>query len=171
MKQHKNHPPLLTEAFSQWILRLIPQWRLPFLASLIWGFLAYTFAFTNKLINHDEVGQLFAKGATVSSGRWGLGFLDVIFPNVSMPWVYGVFTIFFLALSVCLILDLLSVRSRIIQILLAGTIVVFPSVIGLFGYMFTSSSYGLSFLLAVLAVWLICKRLMRAQRYTVMLSL
>ena len=157
MEQHKNHPPLLTEAFSQWILRLVPQWRLPFLAALIWGFLAYTFAFTNKLINHDEVGQLFAKGATVSSGRWGLGFLDVIFPNVSMPWIYGVFTIFFIAISVCLILDLFSIRSRMIQILLAGTIVVFPSVIGLFGYMFTSSSYGLSFLLAVLAVWLICR--------------
>lgn len=34
---------------------------------------------------------------------------------------------------------------------------VFPSLIGVFGYMFTSSSYGLSFLLAVLSVWLVCQ--------------
>lgn len=157
MEQSQYHSPLLTEVFSGWLIRIFRNNRIPFLASMIWGFLAYTFAFTNKLINHDEAGQLFAKGATVSSGRWGLGFLDVIFPNVSMPWIYGVLTLLFMAISICLILHLFLIRSRVIQILLAGCIMVFPSLIGLFGYMFTSSSYGLSFLLAVLAVWLITR--------------
>ena len=155
--EHSNHRPLLLEVFSDHLTRLFRLWRIPFLASVIWGFLAYMFAFTNKLINHDEVGQLFAKGATVSSGRWGLGMLDMIFPNVSMPWIYGVITIVLIAVSICLILDLFDLRSRMIQVLLAGCIMVFPSLIGVFGYMFTSSSYGLSFLLAVMAVWLVCR--------------
>lgn len=155
--EQSHRPPLLLEVLSQQTIRLFRAWRIPFLVSLIWGFLGYTFAFTNKLVNHDEMSQLFAKGATVTSGRWGLGLLDMIFPNVSMPWIYGVLTIVMIGIAICLILDLFNLRSRVIQVLLAGCIMVFPSLIGLFGYMFTSSSYGLSFLLVVLAVWLLCR--------------
>ena len=50
MEQH-NHPPLILEVFSDWLIRLFRAWRIPFLASLIWGFLGYMFAFTNKLVN------------------------------------------------------------------------------------------------------------------------
>lgn len=156
MEQNKNQP-LLMETCSDWLVNAFQAWKIPFLASLIWGALAYMFAFTNKLINHDEVGQLFGKGATVSSGRWGLSILDAIFPNVSMPWIYGVLTVILIAVAICLIIHLFSIRNRVIQILLAGTIMVFPSLIGVFGYMFTSSCYGLSFLLAVLAAWLVCR--------------
>lgn len=152
-----HRPPLLLEVLSQQTIRLFRLWKIPFLASLIWGALAYTFAFTNKLINHDEAGQLFAKGATVSSGRWGLSILDAIFPNVSMPWIYGVITVVLIALAICLVIHLFSIQNRTVQVLLAGSIMVFPSLIGVFGYMFTSSCYGLSFLLAVLAVWLLCR--------------
>ncbi|MBP3684238.1 MAG: glucosyltransferase domain-containing protein [Oscillospiraceae bacterium] len=157
MEENKKHPPLLLETVSKWLVRSFRIWKMPFLTSLIWGMLAYMFAFTNKLINHDEAGQLFGKGATVDSGRWGLGFLDTIFPNVSMPWIYGVITVVLIAISICLILHLFSIRSRVLQVLLSGSIMVFPSLIGVFGYMFTSSSYGLSFLLAVVAVWLVCR--------------
>ena len=157
MVQNKNSFPLLQEAFSAWLVRIFQIWRFPMLASLIWGSLAYMFAFTNKLVNHDEVGQLFGKGATVSSGRWGLGILDIVFPNVSMPWIYGVLTIVFITVAICLILHMFQIHSHTIQVLLSGSIMVFPSLIGVFGYMFTSSSYGLSFLLAVLAVWLISR--------------
>ena len=132
--------------------------RLPFLAALVWGMLAYGFAFTNKLVNHDEVSQLFGKGATVSSGRWGLGALDAIFPNYSMPWIYGIVTIVLIAVGICLILRMFQIENKVLQVLLSGCIMVFPSVIGVFGYMFTSSSYGLSYLLCVLAVWLLTRK-------------
>lgn len=156
MEQSHRHP-LLLEVLSQQTIRLFRLWKIPLLASLIWGFLAYMFAFTNKLINHDEAGQLFGKGATVSSGRWGLSILDMIFPNVSMPWIYGVMTVVLIAVAICLVIHLFSIRNRTVQVLLAGSIMVFPSLIGVFGYMFTSSCYGVSFLLAVLAVWLLCR--------------
>ena len=45
--------------------------KTPFLAALFTGLLAHGFAFTNKLLNHDEIESLFGKGATVTSGRWG----------------------------------------------------------------------------------------------------
>lgn len=145
--------PLLLERCGKFLSGHWKENGLPFLASMLFGLLAYTFAFTNKLVNHDEVYSLFMKGGTVDSGRWGLGFLDCFFPNISMPWIYGVFSLVFIALSVCLILRIFTIRSKLLQALLSGSIAVFPSLIGVFGYMFTSSSFTLAFLLAVLAVW------------------
>ncbi len=150
-----NSSPLLVQRLARWAYDTYWKIKIPFLSSLIWGLLAYTFAFTNKLLNHDEAGQLFGKGSTISSGRWGLSILDNLLPNFSMPWIYGVMTIVLIGLGVCIIVRLFDLRSRLVQVLLAGSIVVFPSVIGLFGYMFTSSSYAVSFLLAVAAVWCI----------------
>lgn len=153
----RSTSPLLVDALPRWAVSFLQANRVPLLSSLIWGLLAYLFAFTNKLVNHDEVGQLFGKGATVSSGRWGLGALDSIFPNYSMPWIYGILTLVFLALGICLIVRLFHVKSKLLQVLLSGCITVFPSVIGLFGYMFTSSAYGLSFFLCILALWLLTR--------------
>lgn len=142
---------------ARWLAGLYRENRLPFLSSLLFGMLAYLFAFTNKLVNHDEVWSLFSKGATVTSGRWGLGALDSIFPNYSMPWIYGVITVVLIAAAICVLLRVFAIRSRLLQVLLAGTVMVFPSLIGVFGYMFTSSSYALSFFFAILAVWFVKK--------------
>lgn len=151
--EQKQNRPLLLEQGTQWLAGQLHASRLPFSASLLFGLLAYLFAFANKLVNHDEVQSLFLKGATVDSGRWGLGALDSIFPNISMPWIYGIFTIVLIAAAICIILRIFRVQNRLLQVLLAGCIMVFPSLIGLFGYMFTSSSFALSFLMAVIAVW------------------
>ena len=149
MKKHPDSGNLILEHISESAAAFLQQYRIPFSASFFFGLLAYGFAFTNKLVNHDEVSSLFTKGATVTSGRWGLGALDSIFPNYSMPWIYGLITIFLIALSVCLMVHMFHIRNRVLQVLLAGCIVVFPSLIGLFGYMFTSTSFALAFLLAV----------------------
>ena len=148
---------LWTTGLLRRFLGWLRHYRAAFFSSLTCGLLAHMFAFTNKLINHDEAGCLFSKGATVSSGRWGLGALDSILPNFSMPWIYGILTIVLIALAVCLMADLFHIRSRLLQALLGGCVLAFPSLTGTFGYMFTSSSYGVAFLLAVLGVWLVCK--------------
>lgn len=152
-----SSPPLLLESMARWCCTKLKQYRVPAISGMVFGVLAYMFAFTNKLVNHDEVYTLFSKGATFTSGRWGLEALELIFPGYSMPWIYGVLTIGLITLSVCLMVSLFSIRSTGLQVLLAGCVMVFPSLIGTFTYMFTSSSYALSFLLAVLSVWLVTR--------------
>ncbi len=149
MKKHSDSGNLILENIATSASIFLQRYRFPFFASFFFGILAYGFAFTNKLINHDEAASLFTKGVTVTSGRWGLGALDSIFPNYSMPWIYGLVTVFLIALSVCLMVHMFHIKNRTLQVLLAGCIVVFPSLIGLFGYMFTSSSFALAFFLAV----------------------
>lgn len=153
--EHKENRPLLLQSASQWLIRQAGISKVPFLASLLFGGLAYAFAFTNKLVNHDEVQSLFLKGATVDSGRWGLGALDSIFPNISMPWIYGILAVLFIAIAICVMVRIFRVESKVLQVLLAGCVMVFPSLIGTFGYMFTSCCFALSFLLAVISVWLL----------------
>lgn len=149
--------PLLFESAVSTITSRVRENRVPLTSAFVFAFLAYMFAFTNKLINHDEAGQLFDKGATITSGRWGIEMLRAIFPDFSMPWIYGIITIFLMAVSICLIIHIFQIEKKFLQVLLAGGIIVFPSLIGVFSYMFTSSSYAVSFLLAVLSVWLIQK--------------
>lgn len=124
------------------------------LSALIFGLAAHMFAFSNKLVNADEVESLFGKGATITSGRWGLEAVKLLFPDYSMPWLYGIVSLILLAVSVCLIIRLFEIKSPLMQVLLSGMITAFPSQTGVFCFMFTSSAYALAFLLSVLCVWL-----------------
>ena len=140
------------ERFGLWLRGLYLENRVPFLAALLTGFAAHMFMFTNKLVNHDEIEALFYKGATVTSGRWGLELSKLLLPNWSMPWIYGLLTLLLISVSVCIMLGILEIRSRLSQILLAAVVVSFPSLTGTYCFMFTSAAYGLAILLAVLCV-------------------
>jgi len=153
---------LFLEQIASWCAAKLKQYRIPAISGILFGLLAYMFAFTNKLVNHDDVSALFSKGGTHTLGRWGLDLLEMIFPNYSMPWIYGILTIFLITVSVCIIIQIFSLQSKLFQILLAGSILTFPSLTATLTYMFTSSSYAVSFLLAVLAVWFLTKCSKRA---------
>ena len=150
-----QHPGLFSERLFSSFFRFLWNSRIPFFSSLIFGLLAHMFAFTNKLLNHDALNFLFSKGITISSGRWGLVFLAPFLPDSSLPWLNGTITVFLIALSVCLMIRMFSIRNTMLQVLLAGLVISFPSLTGTFSYMFTSAYYGAAFLFSVLAVYLI----------------
>lgn len=158
METDNSRSPLFIETLLNKVLQFFGCYRPPLIAGIVCGLLAHGFVFTNKFINHDEIYNLFGKGATVDSGRWGLGALDSIFPNFSMPWIYGIITVFLIAVASCLIIHIFSVNNRILQVMLAGAVVVCPVWASTFSFMFTSSSYAVAFLLAVLSVCLLRKK-------------
>lgn len=164
MEQRKKS---LAELSSGWLLAKIKEYKIPLLASFLFGMLAYGFTFTNKLINHDDAFTMFAKGGTIELGRWGLNICRRLFPNFSMPWIYGIITIAFVSAAICLIIHIFQVKNKLLQILIAGNIIVFPALTSVFTFMFTSSSYGLSIFMAVLAAAL----MKRPRKLTVILAL
>ncbi len=149
--------PSGSAALSAPVRRLWKETRLPFLSAVLIGLTAHAYAFSNKLLNHDEIESLFGKGATVTSGRWGLELVKIIFPDWSMPWIYGILSLLLVAAAACLMLRILEIRSAALQIVLSGMVVSFPSLTGNFCFMFTSAPYALSFFLTVLAVYLFRK--------------
>lgn len=145
------------EKARRWLVSFWTEYKWCILSGMIIGLIAYMFTFTNKLPNHDDVLYMFGKGATVTSGRWGLELLRCILPNFSMPWIYGLITLACISASAGLIAYAFCIRSRLAQVLLGGLFIVFPALIGTFSYMFTSSSFGVAFLLATLAFVLVSR--------------
>lgn len=165
-----------TERLSGRFLNWLWEHKLPFFSSLIFGLIAHMFVITNKLPNHDDVIYLFGKGATVSSGRWGLELLRQVIPDYSMPWLHGITSLILLSVSICIIVELFQLRSSLAQILLSALIISFPSQVGTFCYMYTSSSYAVAFLLCVLTAREAAKGswqrwLVSALLFTLMLSI
>ena len=128
------------------------KYKILFLIFIVIGFIAHGYMLTNKLVNHDELISLFSKGGTYEIGRWGLPLISYIFPNISMPWFNGIFSLIFLAISSCLIIDILQIKNKYGRILIGGIFITFPTIIGTFSYMFTSTAYAISILLSVLSV-------------------
>ena len=135
---------------------------LPLISGLVSGLLAHMFVITNKLMNADEVTAIYSKGATIDSGRWALESLRYIFPDLSVPWLWGIMTIAFITVAACITLRIFNIKHRFLRALLPALFVSFPSLTGTMCFMFTSNSYGLAFLLAVLAVWVFVKLEKRA---------
>lgn len=149
-----NNQNSLFERFSLLLAALARRFSLPIISTLAFGFLAHTFAFTNKLINADEASALFSKGATLTSGRWGLELTKLIFPDVSMPWIYGVIGLVLIAACVCVTIVCFEVKKPLSQLLLSGVFASFPALTGNYCYMFTSASYALAVFFAIFAVYL-----------------
>lgn len=131
---------------------LISKYKLPFGSGVVCGLIAYMSAFTTKLSNHDDLEYFFTKGATLDSGRWMLALTSYIFPDVSMPWIYGVITIVLLSISACLVIRTFEIKSRVLQVLLAGIMVTFTAETHTLAFMFTAAPYALAVLLITAAV-------------------
>ncbi len=154
-EQIVTSPLMWEENLVVWVKKRLKENYVPILSSLVFGLLAYMFAFTNKLPNHDDLFYMFDKGATFISGRWGLELIKILFPDYSMPWIYGVLTLMTVTIAICLIISIFQIRNPLLQSLVSGCVMVSPALIGTFSYMFTASAYGVSFLLAVLAVFVL----------------
>ena len=147
---------MIAKAIS-FLTKKYEEYKVPFCVSIISGLCAYTYMFTNKLPNFDDVGILFSKGGTLDSGRWGLDIIKGLLPNYSMPWLWGLLSITLIAIAVCYTVKIFSIKSKIAQGLIAGIIVTFPALIDTFAYMFTSSAYAVAFLCSIVGVYF-CQR-------------
>lgn len=140
-------------------LRRLPrsQWY-AFFGVWVAGLFAHGYMLANKLPNHDDIHSTFGKGAIYESGRWGLPIIGKLDGSYSMPWMLGLFTLFLLAVTAMLMVDILQIRSPLFGALTGGTLAVFPTLASFFSYMFTSDAYAVSVLLTVLAAWLCCRK-------------
>ena len=144
----------LIEALFAKLEKLFKEYAVPFLSAFFCGMLAHGYAFFNKLLNADETAALFSKGADITSGRWGLAVSSYLFPDASMPWIYGLISILLLSAAACVTVRIFRIKSPVLQALLAGAVTVFPAQTGTFCFMYTSAPYALAVLLTAAAVYL-----------------
>ena len=127
--------------------------RLTFVSAFVLGFVAHLYQFTNKLPNHDDIGHLFTAEYGTASGRWLLPTILKLDGNFSIPWLIGVLSLLFLALTACFTVSLLRIRTPAGCIVTAGLLVSFPTVAATFSYMFTSDAYFFALSLAAFGAY------------------
>lgn len=123
-------------------------------STFLFGILGHGMMLLNFYCVHDGCGQ-FDLGTTYHVGRWVLDVFEKLHRTLwgmytyETNWFQGIITLLFIGLANYLIIDLLKIHGTVRQVLLCGILAVFPSVTGLFAYMFTAPYYGLSLFLAV----------------------
>lgn len=130
-----------------------------FAATIIMGIFAHGFMFLNKFSWHDDMNHLLDVGTTYYSGRWFLGVLGESVQryvgNFSLPWFHGLVSLLFLAVANVLLVEMFRLKRIVSCILLGGMMIVFPSWVSTFGYMFTAPYYAVSIFLALLGIYLV----------------
>ena len=141
------------------------QWKqspecIAMISALGYGFLVHLFALTNILHNHDNIAsQPGGYGLGVDMGRWFLEILGRFFDkaglNYNLPSVNGVIYIGLLAVAAALLVSVLKIRGKLSAALVGALFVAFPTVTATMIYRYTTIFYGISAVMAVLAVWVL----------------
>jgi hypothetical protein len=128
------------------------EWKWAFISTCIMGFLIHIYKFTNTLPNHDSLYNYYSDQNAIASGRWFLSIVCGITSYFDLPWIIGIFSVFLLALTTVIIVDLYKVENPFVIGLISGIIVSFPSITETFFFEFTADGYYVAMLLATLAV-------------------
>lgn len=131
-----------------------PQQKAAFFSCLVVGYLVHLYAFTNLIPNSDGLSRVFDLQQMTISGRWFLHYASALNNFTQMPAVIGLLSLLLLGLAAALVVDVLSLRSRVLAGLTGAVMAAFPCLGYTFLYLFTASAYCLAILLAVLSVWL-----------------
>lgn len=135
-----------------------------FFSTLFCGLLAHSLMLFNKLSAHDDLYYLFKLGTTVTTGRWTLHMLywfHMLFfqdTPMSLPVLNGFIAILCIGIAAGMTVKLLRIRSRFLSAALGCMMVCFPTITGLFFYMFTIHYYMIALLGMVFSACLLCQR-------------
>ena len=131
------------------------------ISSYCFGIAAHGIMMFNKFSWHDDVAlisKLSVKWVT-GLGRWFRAVLAYAVAvitngtNLSLPLFHGILSIFFIALSTFILIQVFHIENVFLQNVLCGLLVTYPVVTGTFGFMFTAPYYFLAFFLAVFSVY------------------
>ena len=129
------------------------EWKIAFLSAFLLGLLVHIYKFTNTLPNHDSLWHGYTDLNVVDSGRWFLSPACGISSYFDLPWVNGLLSIFYIALTCVVITELFHLKNPVVIILCNGLLVTFPGITETYFYEFTADGYMLAMLLSTLAVY------------------
>ncbi len=153
---------LLLKFYKQ---KIKPQWKIAFLSVFIIGFLIYGYKFSNPIINHDSLYNYYSDQNCTHSGRWFLSFASSFSSFFDLPWIIGIFSLLYIALTTAVIVDIFNVKSPVLTVLIGGILLSFPTVAATFNYGFTADGYMMAMLLAALSLRFCLLNEKRKSRY------
>lgn len=136
--------------------------RWPFIAALLVAAGVHYPVYAYMLRNMDSlhVGSLYVADEwsfnpywEVEQGRWGLRLMDWLRGGINLPPLSALLMLLFYVLAGLLLVRLFALRSRVARFLIPMLVVCAPYVAEVETFHYCSAAYGLSFFLAVAAVY------------------
>lgn len=124
------------------------EWKIAFLSTFIIGFLIHIFRFVNILPNHDSLLNFYSNQNMLGSGRWFLTVACCLSSFYDLPWVIGLNSLLYIALTAVIIVDMFRIKNPILILLTGGMLVSFPAVVDTVYFQFTADGFMLAMLLA-----------------------
>lgn len=127
--------------------------KLAFIMTFVMALLIHMYKFTNTLLNHDSLYNVYDTQNILGSGRWVLQLACGLSSYYDLPWLIGVVSCVFIALTAAVVVGLLRIRNPVLVFLWSGLLASAPATTETFFFQFTADGYMIAMLLAALGVW------------------
>lgn len=133
--------------------KLQKEYKTAFFSTFVIAILIHLYKFVNTLPNHDSVYFYYGDMNVLGSGRWALSLAGGISSYYDLPWVIGLLTCLYMALTVVVIVALFKMKNPVLIGLTGALIAAAPTTTETMFYLFTADAYMLAMLLSALAVY------------------
>lgn len=145
------------DLFAQGFKKMHKHTKICLISGIVIGWLTHFYMLTNKFCNWDDMNNVDKFGSGDYLGRWFLKYVHPLGGRYSIPAVHGFLLIVCIAVSACLILEILQIKSTTGAVLTAAVLETFPSVVSTMTFMFMAHTSGIGILMVTLAVYLLRK--------------
>lgn len=143
--------------FSTLKHRIKKEWILCFCSAIGFGIAAHIYKFLNFLPNWDSLLNLYSSQNKIDLGRCFLSVGCLFGSYYDLPWINGMLSLLYLALSAVCISILFDVKKNLPLILIGGMVTTFPTVTSTMSYLYLADGFFLSMLCMCIAAALIAK--------------
>ena len=150
--------------FIKFKQKITKEMLLAFLFSFFGGLIVHIYKFANYLPNHDSMYNFYNDQNVLGSGRWLLSIACSFSSYFDLPWVNGVLSLLFIALTTVIIVKLFEVQSTVLVFIISSLMVAFPSVTEILCFEFTADGFMISMLLSALAVYVFTNMIKAGKR-------
>lgn len=133
--------------------RVKGNYKLAFISTFVIALLTHLYKFTNTLLNHDSVYNFYSDQNVLGSGRWALSAACSIGSYYDLPWVNGILSAVFIALTAVVITAVFELDNPVITVLSGALLAVSPSMTETFFFEYTADGYMIAMFLAALSVY------------------
>ena len=129
------------------------EYKIAFISTFFITLMVHLYKFTNTLPNHDSIYNYYSDQDVLGSGRWALSLACGISSYFDLPWINGLLSCVFIALTVVVIVALFRMENPVLIALTGALLAAAPATTETFFFLFTADGYMIAMLLAALGVY------------------
>lgn len=134
-------------------IKLKREYKIAFISTFIISLLIHAYKFTNTLPNHDSVYNYYSDQNMIGSGRWALSLACGISSYYDLPWIIGILSCVFIALTIVVIVALFKIENPVLIVLSGALLASSLATTETFFFLFTADGYMIAMFLATLGVY------------------